>query len=55
MKNWIFSRMREPSTWSGLGVIASMVGVPATTTEALVRAGVALGGLLAVLMPEAGK
>lgn len=49
----ILERLKEPSTWSGLGLIATMVfKVPASTVEAVTQAAVAIVGAVAVVMPE---
>lgn len=52
----LLERLREPSTWGGLGLIATMVfKVPQTTVEAVTQAGVAVAGAIAVFMPESKK
>jgi len=50
--NYLFARLREPSTWSGIGIIATLVGVP-TSTLGLVQQVVA--GLVAICAPDAAK
>jgi hypothetical protein len=54
--NWLKARLREPSTWGGLISILTLVGVVLSPEqkEAVVGAGVAIGGLLMVFLPEAG-
>lgn len=47
-----FNRFKEPSTWAGLGVLASIVGVPATTYQLIQQIGLGVAGLLAVLLSE---
>ena len=49
----IFGRMREPSTWAGLGILAAMLGVPAGTFELVTQIGLGVAGLFAVALPEA--
>ena len=52
MKNAIIKRLREPSTWAGLAVLGTLLGLPPGTVEA---AGQLLGGaaaLAAILMSE---
>ena len=44
--------MREPSTWAGLGIIATMLGVPPGTFELVTQLGLGLAGLVAVALPE---
>lgn len=52
MRN-ILNRLKEPSTWSGLGLIATMVfKVPTSTVDAVTQAAVAVVGALAVILPE---
>lgn len=46
-------RFKEPSSWSGLGLIATaFFKVPVTTVEAVTQAAVAVVGAIAVLVPE---
>lgn len=46
-------RFKEPSSWAGFGLIATMVfKVPASTVEVVTQAAVALLGAAAVLVPE---
>jgi hypothetical protein len=54
--NWLKARLREPSTWGGLISILTLVGVVLSPEqkEAVIGAGVAIGGLLMVFLPEAG-
>lgn len=50
---YLFDRFKEPSSWAGFAMIATACfGVPVTTAEAVVRAGSALFGAVAVLVPE---
>lgn len=49
---YVLGRLREPSTWAGISVIAALFGVPPGTVEAvhqLTAAAIALG---AVLLPD---
>jgi len=52
---FLVSRLQEPSTWAGLSVIATIVGVPPGTMDALHMVVVGAIGLGAVLIPETGK
>lgn len=48
------NRLREPSTWAGVGILLSLVGInlaPADA-QAIVNGGVALASLLAILIGE---
>ena len=56
--NWIISRLREPSTWAALaasGVLSFVSLDPASDMwRAVVTAGTAIAGLLAVVLKEKG-
>jgi hypothetical protein len=51
---YLISRLREPSTYAGAAAIAAAFGlvIPGEWMQAGVAAGVALGGVLAVIVPE---
>ncbi len=53
-RNWFIRKLREPSTWAGLSVIAAAFGVPPGTFELLTQLGIATGGIIAVLTNETG-
>lgn len=50
--NAIVSRLKEPSTWAGLGAIAVAFGIDSTVVSAWVQALAALVGAVAVVLPE---
>lgn len=50
---YLFDRLREPSTWSGLGILAAMFGVPTGTFGLIQQVAMGITGLLSVLAPEA--
>ena len=52
MKSLIIRKLREPSTWAGIGMVAAVAGIPADTMNLIAQAGVALAGLLAIYLPE---
>ena len=54
MKDYIISRAKEPSTWRGLILILTAIGVPIAPGmgEAVVSAGLALAGLLGVVTAD---
>lgn len=52
MKDYLLRRLREPSTWAGLSVVAALVGVPPGTVEAAGQVVAGLFALAAALMPE---
>lgn len=45
-------RFKEPSTWAGLGVLLSVVGLPRTTADAIVTAVAGIAGLVAIFVGE---
>jgi hypothetical protein len=49
-------RFKEPSSWAGVAVVVSviapLVGLPSAVGEAVVAVGIAVAGLLAVVLPE---
>jgi hypothetical protein len=50
---WLLARLEEPSTWAGGGVLAVMAhSYFGATGDALIAALAALGGFLAMAMPE---
>lgn len=50
---YFLDRIKEPSSWAGFGIIATtFFHVPVTTADAVMKAGVALAGLVSVLKPE---
>ena len=53
MKNIILKRIKEPSTWAGLGLLVSFFGVPPGTLELIQQVAVGVAGLVAVFAPEA--
>ena len=52
MISWIIARAKEPSTWAGLAAIAISIGLSQEQWSAIAAVGVALAGLLAVLLKE---
>lgn len=52
--NYIIQRLREPSTWSGLGMLAVSLGlgIPPGTLEAITSIGVGVAGLASILLRE---
>ena len=55
MKSYILARAKEPSTWRGLILLLTAVGVPIAPAmaEAIISAGLALTGLVGVVTPDA--
>jgi hypothetical protein len=52
--NFVTQRLREPSSWAGIGAIISMGAHAVATKDPQAIAGT-LAGVLALLMPEAKK
>jgi hypothetical protein len=52
--DYIVSRLREPSTYAGMALLAAAFGlaVPAEWVQALSALGMAVGGVVAVVMRE---
>lgn len=48
--NWIVARLKEPSTWAGIGAVAAAVGASVSSNSSLWAA--AAAGLIAALTPE---
>jgi hypothetical protein len=51
---YLLARLREPSTYAGLGALLAAVGLHLSAAElgAVVNVAVAIAGLAAVLVPE---
>lgn len=45
-------RLKEPSTWAGLGLLASLVGVPPGTLELVTQVATGIAGLAAIFLKE---
>jgi hypothetical protein len=54
MKNYLLNRLREASTWRGVIMLATAIGVPIAPAlaEAIIAAGLALAGVVAMLIPD---
>ena len=50
--NYFLQRLREPSTWSGIGILVSMLGVPASTFGLVQQVIMGAAGLYAVIAKE---
>ena len=51
---YIWRRAKEPSTWRGLALLATMAGVPAGTIDPILQAGLTLAGILGTLPDPKG-
>lgn len=51
---WLLARIEEPSTWAGASIVA--VGIhsiaPGALGDSILTVGAAIGGLLAIIVPE---
>jgi len=54
MKNYLLERMREPSTWRGLTLLLTALGIPLAPglSDAIVAAGLGVAGLIGALAPD---
>lgn len=54
MKAYFLARAKEASTWRGLTLFLTAVGVPMAPAlaEAIVAAGLGIAGLIGVLIPD---
>ena len=55
MKTYILARAKEPSTWRGVILMLTAIGVPIAPAmaDAIVSAGLAIAGLIGVVAPDA--
>lgn len=54
MKQYILDRAKEPSSWRGLILLLTAIGVPVAPAmaEAIVTVGLAVAGLVGVATPD---
>lgn len=54
---WLANRLKERSTWLGITSLATAIGIgiDPDQIQAIVGVGVAIGGLIAVFMKDAGS
>ena len=54
MKNYLFARVKEPSTWRGFILLLTALGVPLAPqlAEAIVTAGLGIAGLVGIISPN---
>jgi hypothetical protein len=57
MKDYLRERLKEPSTWRGLVLLATACGVPVAPqmAEAIITIGLALAGGIGVVTPDKKK
>lgn len=49
----ILKRLKEPSTWAGLGALAAIFTANPLVPAAIMKVGAAVGAIAAILLPEA--
>jgi hypothetical protein len=54
MKSYIFDRLREPSTWRGITLMLTALGIPFApgVADLVISAGLAVTGLIGALAPD---
>ena len=54
MKSYILERAKEPSTWRGLTLLLTAIGVPIAPAmaDAIITAGLAVAGLIGIATPD---
>lgn len=54
MKTYLIDRMREPSTWRGLTLLLTAIGVPLApgVADAVIALGLAVAGLIGAVVPD---
>ena len=54
MKTYLLERMREPSTWRGVIMLLTAIGVPVAPAmaDAIISVGLAVAGLIGVATPD---
>jgi len=54
MKNYILARVKEPSSWRGLFLILTAIGVPIAPemADAIITIGLGIAGLIGVAAPD---
>ena len=54
MKAYMIERLKEPSTWRGIVLLLTAIGVPVAPAmaDAIVSVGLAIAGLIGVATPD---
>lgn len=55
MKNKIFKRLKEPSTWLGLAMLAGLLGIPPELIAVGSKLAAAIGAIVGIALPEGSK
>lgn len=49
---YLLGRIKEPSTWRGIAMLATVAGCPAGTVDATLQLGLAIVGVIGVFAPD---
>lgn len=52
MKSFILARLQEPSTWTAIGVIGTIAGLPPGTVDLAHQIVLGIAGLAGIFLPE---
>lgn len=54
MKDYIFARAKEPSSWRGLFLLLTAIGIPVAPeiADAIITIGLAIAGAIGVAAPD---
>ena len=54
MKAYVLERMKEPSTWRGLTLLLTALGIPLApgVSDAIIAAGLGIAGLIGAQTPD---
>ena len=54
MKDYILARAKEPSTWRGIVLMLTALGVPVAPAmaDSIIAAGIAIAGLVGAVTPD---
>ena len=54
MKSYLLERIKEPSTWRGLTLLLTAMGIPLApgVADAVIAVGLAVAGLIGSVMPD---
>jgi hypothetical protein len=55
MKSYLLERLKEPSTWRGITLLMTALGIPLApgVADLVISAGLAVTGLIGALTPDA--
>jgi hypothetical protein len=50
--NYFLNRIKEPSSWAGIAMLATLFGVPANSAQIVIQAVSAVAAAVAIFVPE---